>query len=184
METPDVTVPNHTPIATAPRDIDAIKAQEKDCTLPFWNGDVAFKLGVNLRTRLLTEERPAVVHISTISTPPHVLFHAVTHPGTSSDNDIWISRKRAAVIRFAASTWRLQNQYGGDEEAFKAKLGLGETAGQYAIHGGGVPVFIKGCDGMVAVVVVSGLKQWDDHQVVVEEMVRLRGEMERVGGVV
>lgn len=77
METPDVTVPNHTPIATAPRDIDAIKAQEKDCTLPFWNGDVAFKLGVNLRTRLLTEERPAVVHISTISTPPHVLFHAV-----------------------------------------------------------------------------------------------------------
>lgn len=77
METPDVTVPNHTPIATAPRDIDAIKAQEKDCTLPFWNGNVAFKLGVNLRTRLLTEERPAVVHISTISTPPHVLFHAV-----------------------------------------------------------------------------------------------------------
>lgn len=89
------------------------------------------------------------------------------------------------MIRFAASTWRLQNQYGGDEEAFKAKLGLGqETAGQYAIHGGGVPVFIKGCDGMVAVVVVSGLKQWDDHQVVVEEMGRLKEEMERAGGVV
>ena len=77
----------------------------------------------------------------------------------------------------------MQNQYGGDEEAFKAKLGLGETAGQYAIHGGGVPVFIKGCDGMVAVVVVSGLKQWDDHQVVIEEMGKLKGEIERVGGV-
>jgi uncharacterized protein (UPF0303 family) len=42
--------------------------------------------------------------------------------------------------------------------------------GQYAIHGGGVPIFVKGCDTMIAVVVVSGLKQWDDHQVVIEEL--------------
>jgi uncharacterized protein (UPF0303 family) len=41
---------------------------------------------------------------------------------------------------------------------------------QYAIHGGGVPIYVKGCDVMVAVVVVSGLKQWDDHQVVIEEL--------------
>ena len=41
---------------------------------------------------------------------------------------------------------------------------------QYAIHGGGVPVFVKNCDEPVAVCVVSGLKQWDDHQVVIEEL--------------
>lgn len=93
-----------------------------------------------------------------------------------------MARKRAAVIRFQASTWRLQNQYSGDEEAFKTKLGLGETAKDYAIHGGGVPVFIKGCDSPVAVVVVSGLKQWDDHQVVIEELGKLREEMEKKGG--
>lgn len=41
---------------------------------------------------------------------------------------------------------------------------------QYAIHGGGVPIFVENCDTPVAVAVVSGLKQWDDHQVVVEEL--------------
>jgi uncharacterized protein (UPF0303 family) len=97
-------------------------------------------------------------------------FYQVTHSGTALDNDFWVSRKRAAVIRFGASTWRLHNQFEGDEEKFKAKIGLGETATQYAIHGGGVPVYVKSCDTPVAVVVVSGLKQWDDHQVVIEEL--------------
>lgn len=50
------------------------------------------------------------------------------------------------------------------------KMGLGESAKEYAIHGGGVPIYVKGCDTPVAVCVVSGLKQWDDHQVVVEEI--------------
>jgi uncharacterized protein (UPF0303 family) len=30
---------------------------------------------------------------------------------------------------------------------------------------------------MVAVVVVSGLKQWDDHQVVIEEVEKLVGQL-------
>ncbi|KAG9192822.1 alcohol dehydrogenase, propanol-preferring [Alternaria panax] len=178
MATDDITIPQHVGISEAPRDIEAIKKQEKAALLPHWDSGIAFKLGYNLRTRLLTFERPAVVNISTISTPGHVLFHAVTHSGTALDNDFWVSRKRAAVIRFNASTWRLQNQFEGDEEKFKAKMGLGETAKDYAIHGGGVPIYIKNCDSPVAVVVVSGLKQWDDHQVVIEELGKLCKEME------
>lgn len=56
----------------------------------------------------------------------------------------------------------------GDEAAFGAKYGLGESAGSYAIHGGGVPVRVKGVEGVVGVIVVSGLKQEQDHQIVVE----------------
>lgn len=44
----------------------------------------------------------------------------------------------------------------------------GEQAGEYAIHGGGVPIGVEGVEGTVAVVVVSGLKQWDDHGVIVD----------------
>jgi uncharacterized protein (UPF0303 family) len=102
----------------------------------------------------------------------------VTHSGTALDNDFWVERKRKSVIRFGCSTWQLHNKFnGGDEELFAKKNGLGDRAGQYAIHGGGVPVFVKGCDSMVAVVVVSGLKQWDDHQVVIEEVGKLAGEL-------
>jgi len=106
------------------------------------------------------------------------MYYKVTHSHTTLDNDIWVSRKRAAVIRFGCSTWQLHNKYSGDEALFASKMGLGEKAGQYAIHGGGVPVYVANCDTPVAVVVVSGLKQWDDHQVVVEELEGVRRALE------
>ncbi|KAF2023469.1 DUF336 domain-containing protein [Setomelanomma holmii] len=182
MATQDLTIPQHVPISEAPRAIDAIAAQEHASPFPYWNATVAFQLGVALRTRLLTFDKPAVIHISTVSTPAHILFHAVTHTGTTLDNDFWVSRKRNAVIRFGCSTWQLHNKFnGGDEKLFAKKMGLGESAKEYAIHGGGVPVYVKGCDTPVAVCVVSGLKQWDDHQVVIEEIAGVLKEMGKSG---
>lgn len=59
------------------------------------------------------------------------------------------------------------------ESAFVKKYALasangGAVADEYAIHGGGYPIRVRGVEGVVAVVVVSGLKQEDDHQVVAE----------------
>lgn len=62
----------------------------------------------------------------------------------------------------------MSRKYESDEVAFAAKFGLGDKAADYAIHGGGVPVLVKGVEGPVGVIVVSGLKQDQDHQVVVE----------------
>lgn len=73
------------------------------------------------------------------------------------------------MLRFGVSSWYLGQKYGGDEAAFAAKFGLGPSeAGQYAIHGGGVPIRVAGVEGIVAVVVVSGLKQHEDHGVIAE----------------
>lgn len=179
MATDDILMPEFRALATAPRDLPSITSQETSSPLPLWNSTVAFRLGTALRTRLLSFTPATVIHISTLSSPPHVLFHAVTHAGTTPDNDVWVSRKRNAVIRFGCSTWFLQNKYEGDEDKFRAKNGLGDRAGEYAIHGGGVPVFVKGVEGPVAVCVVSGLKQWDDHQVVVEEIEGLKKALEK-----
>ena len=66
-------------------------------------------------------------------------------------------------------------KFEGDEGAFAAKYGLGKKASDYAIHGGAVPIFVKGVEGLVAVVVVSGLKQDQDHQVVVECILQYLG---------
>lgn len=63
-------------------------------------------------------------------------------------------------------------KFDGDEDEFKRKYALGERAGDFAIHGGGVPVRVRGVEGTVAVVVVSGLKQEEDHMVVVEGLQR------------
>lgn len=62
----------------------------------------------------------------------------------------------------------MHNKMQGDEGGFARKFGIGpESAGGYAIHGGGWPVRVRGVEGVVAVVVVSGLKQELDHGVVV-----------------
>jgi uncharacterized protein (UPF0303 family) len=99
MATDDMAIPQHVGISEAPRDVEAIKKQEKAALLPHWDSGVAFKLGYNLRTRLLTFERPAVVDISTISTPGHVLFHAV-----STMINFVVERRRYLCVRDAMLT--------------------------------------------------------------------------------
>ena len=72
----------------------------------------------------------------------------------------------------------MHKKFQGDELRFAEKYGLGTNAGTYAIHGGGVPIRVKGVGGVVAVIVVSGLKQNEDHMVAVEgieELIAQRG---------
>jgi uncharacterized protein (UPF0303 family) len=128
-------------------------------------------LGTALYERLTTlyPSKPAAINI-THANSNNLLFHAVTASGIQPDNDIWISRKRDTVLRFGVSSWAMRLKMGGDEEAFAKKFGLGSKASEYAIHGGGVPVRVKGVDGLVGVVIVSGLKQEEDHMVVVEAL--------------
>lgn len=67
------------------------------------------------------------------------------------------------------------------EAAFVKKYALtsssgGAVADEFAIHGGGWPIRVRGVEGIVAVVVVSGLKQEDDHAVVAETIRELVAE--------
>lgn len=133
----------------------------------------AFTLGLLLHERLsqFAAAKPTVIDIS-LCASGHVLFHAVSGSGTAPDNDHWVARKRATVRRFGCSTWAMSCKFAGDaggEPAFAAKYGLSpDQAAGYAIHGGGVPVYVRGVEGAVAVVVVSGLKQNEDHGVIME----------------
>lgn len=73
------------------------------------------------------------------------------------------------MLRFGVSSWYLGQKHGGNETTFAAKFGLGPSeAGEYAIHGGAIPIRVEGVDGVVGVVVVSGLKQHEDHGVISE----------------
>lgn len=73
------------------------------------------------------------------------------------------------MLRWGCSTWLLHCKYEADEDKFRAKNGMSlEQSSQYAIHGGGVPIRVAGVEGVVAVVVVSGLKQHEDHGVIID----------------
>lgn len=168
---------NFKPLGEAPERVEEILAQERASQLPTFDAAVAYRLGTALHARLMTFPQSACIHISTVSTPPHVLFHAVTRKGTELDNDYWIARKRNSVIRFGASSWQLWVKHNGDQEAFTKRLGGEQKASEYTLYGGGVPIYVKGVEWPVGVAVVSGLKQQDDHMVVIEELADVCKEM-------
>ncbi|KAI9660470.1 MAG: hypothetical protein M1821_009820 [Bathelium mastoideum] len=168
-----------TALPDPPQDLASIENTEAALTLPSFTADTAWELGTTLRTRLLAlSPNAAIVNIA-LANNSQVLFHCVTraNAGAAPDNDVWVARKRAAVLRWGHSTWWLRRKFDGDEAAFAARMGLtGGRAGEYAMHGGGFPVRVRGVEGVVGVVVVSGLKQEQDHQVIVEVLKEYLGQ--------
>lgn len=144
--------------------------------LPRFSADDAWTMGSALREQLLSTPQPVVINIA-LANSNQLLFHAVTRSGTAPDNDLWVARKRKTVLRWGVSSWYMHVKMAGNEEHFAAKYMLGAEAGSYAIHGGGVPVRVKDVEGIIAVVVVSGLKQEEDHMVVVEALKVLKRNM-------
>ena len=165
-----------------------LTAQESSAAVifPSFTSETAWALGLALRSRILSlpadQRKPALISIAlTGGSEPHVVFQAATEPGTFADNEVWVRRKRNTVLRWGVSSWLMRNKMltstglGADqvEGAFVTKHALTSTGGggaadDFAIHGGAFPVRVKGVDGVIGVVVVSGLKQEDDHQVVLE----------------
>ncbi|KAJ5669538.1 hypothetical protein N7462_010608 [Penicillium macrosclerotiorum] len=157
-----------------------------------FTSETAWTLGTALRERLLSlpsnQRKPALISIALATatsggTPLHVVFQSATENGTIPDNENWVRRKRNTVLRWGVSSWAMRMKTVSGlatgataneiEEAFVKKYALassngGAVADEYAIHGGGFPIRVRGVEGIVAVVVVSGLKQEDDHAVVAE----------------
>ena len=105
-----------------------------------------------------------------------VVFH-VSLLGSSLENDWWMNRKARVVLKTGHSTLYervLAEETGVD---WFAKHGVSEE--EYAIHGGGLPINVKG-NGLVGVLLISGLPQVEDHLLGVEiltEYLARKGEV-------
>lgn len=149
--------------------LDQLNAEGDSFTFDAFSTADALELGHLLSARLRTLAPAQPVLISIALANGLVVYQSTTGPGVKPDNELWVQRKRRSVMRWGLSTWLLHCKYNGDEEAFAAKFGMSrDVAGQYAIHGGAVPIHVAGVEGVVAVVVVSGLKQHQDHGVIVD----------------
>ncbi|CDR98936.1 uncharacterized protein SPSC_02041 [Sporisorium scitamineum] len=152
--------------------VDLLESQEASLVLPELTNDTAFELGSLIRSTFLSQFDAAkdgiVISIALFS--EHTLFScAVGNPlKLGPDNWVWVRRKSNAVKRFGRSSYLV-----GRTRLFKGKEldGLGPD---YAAHGGGFPIRINGlAAGPVGVIVVSGLKQEDDHQLIVTALEQL-----------
>ena len=105
-----------------------------------------------------------------------VIYHA-SLPGSTPENDWWISRKARVVLLKHHST--LYERVSAEERGVdwhKENNLLDET---HAIHGGGLPLITKS-EGFVGVLLISGLPQVEDHLLGVEvltEFLARKGEL-------
>jgi uncharacterized protein (UPF0303 family) len=135
--------------------------QEEELQFTRFNADVAWQLGCEFAARAKTDNLPITVEITQ---GDHQLFH-FSRPGTSADNDEWVKRKMRLVYRFGHSSLYMGELLRNKGKTLEEAYLISES--QYAPHGGGFPIVIRG-SGIIGTVTVSGLTQEDDHQMVVD----------------
>ena len=129
-------------------------------------GEIAKLLGVSRNLPIATEVRLG----------DWIIYH-VSLPGSTPENDWWMSRKAMTVVLKQHST--MYERVSAEERGVdwhKENALLDET---HAIHGGGLPLITKD-KGFVGVLLISGLPQVEDHLLGVEvltEFLARKGEL-------
>ena len=142
-------------------DVSELEDQLTELRFSSLSHDDALALGMDLASR--AEERNWPLAVSVFLGDQHVFRYAC--PGTTSENDDWIERKRKTVYKFHEPSFLVGQRMISLGKDFHAEMGLDES---FAAHGGGFPLFVG--DKFVGAVIASGVPQQDDHAIVVEAL--------------
>jgi uncharacterized protein (UPF0303 family) len=149
--------------------LEGLLEQERRLTFPRFDNDTAIDLGMMLMAVARERSLPITIDVTRAG---QQIFH-VSLPGTVADNDHWVARKVAVVMRFGHSSFYVGRSCVARGVSFEERFLVDPRA--YAPHGGSFPVIVAGT-GLVGTVTVSGLPQEEDHALVVEVLERFIGE--------
>jgi uncharacterized protein (UPF0303 family) len=147
--------------------------EEQLLTLPVLDISEALEIGEIAKSLGLVRNLPIAIEVRL---GDWIIYHA-SLPGSTPENDWWISRKARVVMLKHHSTMyeRVSAEERGVDWHTENNL-LDET---HAIHGGGLPLITKD-DGFSGVLLISGLPQVQDHLLGVEvltEFLARKGEL-------
>jgi uncharacterized protein (UPF0303 family) len=142
-------------------DLKTIAIQEKELQFDAFGAETAWVLGCRLRADALARGAAMTFEIQVAG---RTVFLTSTEGAPAGQAD-WIRRKRNVVMRFGRSSYAIGLQLEQEGKTIEARHGLSLT--DYAMHGGGFPVVLRGT-GCIGSVVASGLSQRVDHAMVVD----------------
>ena len=150
-----------------------LQKEEQLLKLPLLDNLNAVEIGEIAKSIGLLRKLPIAIEVRL---GDWIVYH-VSLPGSTPENDWWISRKARVVKLKQHSTMyeRVSAEERGVDWHKENNL-LDET---HAIHGGGLPL-ITTKDGFVGVLLISGLPQVKDHLLGVEvltEFLARKGEL-------
>lgn len=140
-------------------DVATLEQQESELVFDSFDHTDAWLLGVRLTQ--IAQRAGHKVGID-IRRPGLILFSA-SLPGITPDQDVWISRKAAVVLRLEASSALVEARLVAAGVDAAAVGWLGED---YAVTGGSFPVRVRGV-GVVAAATASGLTSIEDHDLII-----------------
>ena len=150
-----------------------LQREEQILKLPSLDIDGALEIGDIAKSLGQARKLPIAIEVRL---GDWIIYHA-SLPGSTPENDWWMSRKARTVMLKHHSTMyeRVSAQERGVDWHKENNL-LDET---HAIHGGGLPLITKN-EAFVGVLLISGLPQVEDHLLGVEvltEFLARKGEL-------
>ncbi len=147
--------------------------EEQILTMPSFDATQALEIGEITKSLGVLRNLPIAIEVRL---GDWIIYH-VSLPGSTPQNDWWLTRKARTVMLKHHSTMyeRVSAEERGMDWHQENNL-LDET---HAIHGGGLPLITKK-DGFVGVFLISGLPQVEDHLLGVEvltEFLARKGEL-------
>lgn len=137
-----------------------LEGQEKELIFEGFDHADAWRLGS--RITAIAQEAGHPVGID-IRRPGLILFRAAL-PGIAPDQDTWIARKAAVVLRMESSSALVDARLSA---AGIDPAAIGWLGADYAVTGGSFPIRVRGV-GVVAAATASGLSSLEDHELIVE----------------
>lgn len=141
----------------------ALAQQENALQFTTFSSDTALALGLKVIELARQKQKSITVQISVNG---KLLFqHAMQ--GSTADQADWIRRKSNVVLRFGRSSYAVGCDYRQRGVAFDQQKHLPPE--EYAAFGGAFPILLRG-SGMIGTAAVSGLRQAEDHALLVEAL--------------
>ena len=150
-----------------------LQKEEQLLKLPLLDNLSAVEIGEIAKSIGLKRNLPIAIEVRL---GDWIIYH-VSLPGSTPENDWWMSRKARTVMLKQHST--MYERVSAEERGvdwYKENDLLDET---HAIHGGGLPLITEK-EGFVGVLLISGLPQVEDHLLGVEvltEFLARKGEL-------
>lgn len=140
-------------------DFRVIEKQEQLLRFDSFNYDMAIEIGLMILEEGRKKGKPIAIDISKCG---QQIFH-VALEGTSPDNDEWIKKKKNSVYRFYGSTLGMQARLKEFNVSMEAAMHI--SSQEYTESGGGFPIYVTNV-GFIGAIVVSGLPDVEDHELI------------------
>ena len=147
--------------------------EEQILTLPSLDLAGVLEIGEIAKLVGVTRNLPIAIEVRLAD---WIVYH-VSLPGSTPENDWWLSRKARTVMHKHHST--MYERVSAEERGVDWHKENNLPDETHAIHGGGLPLITKN-EGFVGVLLISGLPQVEDHLLGVEvltEFLARKGEL-------